>query len=219
MESLVSVVITSCNRLNLLKHTIETFNAMNTYPIKEFIIIEDSANKETHKELCALYPDYTLILNGKNRGLIDNVDRAYAVVTTPFVFHMEDDWEFLKPGFIEPSIDVITNNHMVMQVWISNIHNQPLDPDSSSSGGTTYRYAALDGMNHIWHGFTFNPGIRSVRAYQSLAPYSQWSPETDFLALRECKIGEEYFRRGYRAAVLMDSYCKHTGELESTWAK
>ena len=80
MESRVSVVLTSCNRMDLLRRTIESFNAMNTYPIEEFIIVEDSANKEMHKILCDLYPDYTLLLNGVNMGLIDSIDRAYSLV-------------------------------------------------------------------------------------------------------------------------------------------
>jgi GT2 family glycosyltransferase len=215
----VTVVITSCNRLKLLQRTIDSFNAMNDYPIEEFIIVEDSGNIEMHKALRDLYPNYTLLLNGKNMGLIENIDRAYGIVKTPYIFHMEDDWEFMCPGFIQQSVNVITNNHMVMQVWVANIHNQKLDEENQCSGGTSYRYAAYDGMDHIWHGFTLNPGLRSLRIYKESAPWSQWSPDTDFLALRECKIGEEYFRKGYRAAVLYGEHCIHIGAMESTWAK
>jgi hypothetical protein len=217
MESLVTVVVTSCNRLELLKRAIWSFVQYNTYPIEDFIIIDDSANIEMHKQLRELYPNYTLILNGRNIGLIDSIDRAYPTVRTKYVFHMEDDWEFVKPGFIEPSLKIIENNHMIMQVWISNIHGQPVDPDIQMADGIPYKQASLDGMDHLWHGFTFHPGIRSMRTYREAAPWSQWSPPEDFLAKRECKIGEEYFRRQYRAAVLMDSYCVHNGGLQSTW--
>jgi len=214
---MITLVITSCGRLELLKKTISSFNQMNTYPMSEVIIIEDSCNKELHKQLCDLYPDYTLILNGKNQGLINNIDRAYSLVKTKYVFHCEDDWQFTKPGFMEQSLNVIENNHMVMQVWISNVHNQLIDPEIHSASGVHYQYATLDGMHHIWHGFTLNPGLRSMRVYKEAAPWSQWSTDKDFLALRECKIGEEYLRKGYRAAVLQDTYCVHTGGGQSTW--
>ena len=217
MEARVSVVLTSCNRLDLLKRTIESFNAMNTYPVEEFIIVEDSANKEMHKVLCDLYPDYTLLLNGVNMGLIDSIDRAYSMVKTPFVFHTEDDWEFIKPGFIELALKPVINNHLVMQTWISNIHNQPVDSEIRITGGVKYRYASIAGMDNLWHGFTFHPGIRNMRVYKEIAPWAQWSDKEDFLALRECKIGEEYFRRGYRAAVLSEDYCVHTGGQATTW--
>ena len=217
MNSLVTVVITSCNRLELLKRTIESFRKMNDYPIEEFIVIEDSANVLMHQWLSELYPNITFIFNGKNEGLINSIDRAYAIVKTPFVFHSEDDWEYTKPGFIRASLNIMENNHMVQQVWLENMHNQPLDPETISAGGTPYKYAAYDGMDHIWHGFSFHPGIKSMRIYKELAPYSQWSPESDFLALRECKIGEEYMRKNYRAAVLFGEYCIHTGGGQSTW--
>lgn len=217
MKPGVSVVITSCNRIELLKRTIESFNTMNTYPIAEFIIIDDSGNREAHQRIIELYPDYTCIFNGSNIGLIDSIDRAYSMVKTKYVFHIEDDWEFIKSGFIEPSLKIIENNPMVMQVWVSNIHNQPLDIEPLIADGVHYRYASLDGMDHLWHGFTFHPTIRSMRVYRVAAPWSQWSTSEDFLALRERKIGQEYFMRGFRAAVLPDSYCIHTGDQDTTW--
>ncbi len=216
MDSLVTVVITSCNRLELLLKTIQSFNAMNTYPIEEFIIIDDSGNTSAHRQICEWFPSYTKIFNGKNMGLIDSIDRIYATVRTPFVFHCEDDWEFIKPGFIEPSLNVIRNNHMIMQVWISNIHNQPVDPEIQYAEKVPYKQASLDGMDHLWHGFTLNPGIRSMRIYKEIAPWAQWSTPEDFTAKRECLVGEEYFRRQYRGAVLLDNYCIHNGGMVST---
>ena len=38
----VTLFVTACNRPDLLKITLETFQKYNTYPIKEAIIIEDS---------------------------------------------------------------------------------------------------------------------------------------------------------------------------------
>ena len=197
---------------------------MNTYPMSEVIIIEDSCSKEMHKQLCDLYPDYTLILNGKNQGLINNIDRAYSLVKTKYVFHSEDDWEYTKPGFMEQSLNVIEHNHMIMQVWITgNVHNQKLETTVYNNSGVPYQLAIFGEANitpsdqHLWHGFTLNPGLRSMRIYKEAAPWSQWSTDKDFLALRECKIGEEYLRKGYRAAVLRDTYCVHTGGGQSTW--
>jgi hypothetical protein len=38
----VSVVVTSCNRPDLLEKTLDSFNDFNTHPIKKFIVIDDS---------------------------------------------------------------------------------------------------------------------------------------------------------------------------------
>jgi hypothetical protein len=223
---MIDIVITSCGRLDLLKRTINSLIKYIDYPINKIIIIDDSASNET-KEGIVKFMDASqfpskkveLIFNKENIGLINSIDKAYQLIESEFFLHCEDDWEFLKAGFIEPSLKIIQNNHLVMQTWISNIHNQPIDAEIQIADGIQYRYASIDGMDHLWHGFTLNPGIRSLRVYKAAAPWAQWSSSSDFLALRECKIGYEYFLRGFRAAVLLDSYCIHIGGLNSTWAK
>lgn len=86
-KSLVSVVLTACGRLDLLRRTIDSFNKYNTFPINQFIIVDDSGDKKVHKELRKSYPDYTLVLNESNIGLIDSIDRGYSKVQTPYIFH------------------------------------------------------------------------------------------------------------------------------------
>ena len=64
----VTVVLTSCNRIKLLDKTIESFHKYNTYPIEEFIIIEDSTDAKAIKHIKNKYSDYTLIINEENLG-------------------------------------------------------------------------------------------------------------------------------------------------------
>ena len=40
----VTVVITCCGRLGLLRRTLNTFKKYNTYPIEEYIIVDDSGD-------------------------------------------------------------------------------------------------------------------------------------------------------------------------------
>jgi len=74
----VTVCMTSFNRMDLLKRTVDSFNKFNTYPISEFIIVEDSGNKATHEELKRLYPGFTLILNEHTMGCYESTDLAYS---------------------------------------------------------------------------------------------------------------------------------------------
>ena len=96
----VTVVLTSCGRLDLLTKTIESFNKFNTYPITKFIFIDDSGDikfkKKANKILTSLLKkyDYSLIFNENRQGQIKSVDYAYSMVETPYIFHLEDDWEF-----------------------------------------------------------------------------------------------------------------------------
>jgi len=217
-DSNVTVVITSYKRLDLLKITTDSFNTMNTYTVKEIIIIDDSGDPELHKQLIKDYPDYTLILNETNIGLVESIDKAYSQVTTPYVFHTEDDFEYIKPGFIEKSMKIMDSNSWIMQVWLSNRHGEPLENEITTIDDVQYKMVSTGGMCGVWHGFTFIAGLRSMQGYEMTKPWTQWSPSTDGLSLRECKIGWAYYKLGYRAACLLDiPYCEHTGNYRTTW--
>ena len=76
-KSNVTLVITSCNRFDLLKKTLESFSKNNTYPIKEIIIIEDSGNPKIRNIIPNQWLDNTkLIINEKNLGQIKSIDLA-----------------------------------------------------------------------------------------------------------------------------------------------
>lgn len=215
----VSVVMTAFNRMDLLQKTVDSFNAMNTYPIKEFIIIEDSGLPEVHEQLKKMYPNYTLILNEKNEGLVESIDKAYSMVTADYVFHTEEDYEYYKPDFIQRSVDVLNSNDKIMQVWIRAMDDttgQPILPELNHANGTPYY---IMGEHQNWYGFCFQCGLRKMSAYNEVKPYTQWLARTDpnyFLANHECHIGIAYHNLGYKAAILPEGYARHTGYLRST---
>lgn len=216
-DTSVSVVITSFNRIDLLRWTVISFNRQNTYPIDQFIIIDDSGDKKMHDEMRKLFPNYTLILNDKNEGLVESIDKAYSLVTSKYIFHSEDDYSFYRPGFIERSIAVMEHDHNIMQVWIramNDVTGQPILPNKQSVDGVDYY---IMGEHQEWYGFCFQCGLRhKERVYDSVAPYDSLSPKTDFLSQRECKIGIALWKKGYKAAILPEGYAKHTGYGRST---
>jgi len=229
---MVSVVITACGRIELLKRTIDSFYDTNTYPITEFIIVEDSGKEKNHDRLRKLYPEHTLILNPKNRGQIACVDDAYSRVTTPYIFHSEDDWEYRRSGFIEKSLTILETLPNVMQVWIRGIEDtngHPIKPAMLSLENIQYRY--VDDLPTLtWHGFTFNPGLRRLVDFQKIMPLKDlgkdgvWpsgrnpgKPLPDFAV--ECEIGEAFYQLGYDAVTLLDEYCVHIGGQDSVYQK
>jgi hypothetical protein len=216
--SMVSVVLTSCGRPDLLKRTIESFNRYNTFPIKEFIIVEDSGNAAMHREMKSLYADYTLILNEKNIGLIASIDKAYSVVKTPFIFHTEDDWEFYRSGFIEKSLKILLANPSIMLVWIralNDTNGHPVEDKTFMIEDTSYRLMATH-VEGKWHGFGFNPGLRRMEDYKKIGPYSLIAPSEN-TGMRECYVGQEYFKAGFRAVTLLEGYTYHIGGGRRTY--
>jgi glycosyltransferase involved in cell wall biosynthesis len=221
---MITVVITSHNRFDLLKRTIDSFNRVNTCPIKEIIIIDDSSDKEMHRKIKENYSNYHLILNEWNMGLIESIDKAYAEVTTPYIFHSEDDFEYIKPGFIEKSITVMESDPKIFRVGIrGQSHVQSLDTEIRMAGNVPYKYARFYNMNddvhgnQFWHGFGFQCGMIRQGAYRLVRPYSRYSTPDEFITIRECRVGLAYYELGLLAVSLTEDYAIHTGGKRSTY--
>jgi len=206
---MITVVLTSCDRLDLLKITIDSFNKFNTYPIKEFIIVDDSGNEAAHNEIRRLYPDYTLVLDPINRGQVECIDAGYSMVKTPYIFHCEDDWEFLKPSFIEPSLKILEHDKRVMLVNLLTPHIE-IEPEVFDADGVKYRLIGNCPSNW-WHGFTWNPALRRLADYDIVKPYTQYATSLNS-SVTECHVGMRlYDEFKFKAAVLFDTYVQHTG--------
>jgi hypothetical protein len=204
-KSDVTVVITSCNRPDLLQRTLRSFVQYNTYPVGKYVVIEDHPNAPIPEWL----PENTVyIKNDVNRGQIWSIDRAYKEVTTPFVFHAEDDWEFYRPGFIEASREILDNYPDIIQVW--------LREHGDTNGLSTMKIDKFPfevmqwGYDRVWHGFSFNPGLKRMSDYYKIGSYGQHTSGSGGQA--EAPISELYRRLGYYAAILPQGYVRHIGE-------
>ena len=174
----VTVVITSYDRADLLKITLDSFIKYNTYPIKKFIIIEDSGKKEINNFCKKDYKNekFELIYNETNIGQVESIDKAYSRVKTKWIFHCEEDWCFIKKGFIEESFKIFKKEgSKLFTVWL-----RPYDclgHPIVTSGKQDYNYMhksytyVYKGIAHSWCGFTFNPGLRTTKNALLLHPY------------------------------------------------
>ena len=201
----VTVVCTSCNRPDLLEKTLDSFHKYNTYPIERFIVIDDGGgNCDCNNHLQDKFPSVDFWYNANNIGQIGSIDRVYPYVTTPYVFHMEEDWEFFKEGFIEACLEVIDLDEKIICVWTRDPNDilQPLLPIkyASESGLSIQRVSW--GFDGHWHGFTFNPSLKKMKDY----------PENGYTPIgRELELSKYYYSLGYFAMAFTEGYCKHAG--------
>lgn len=211
---MITVVMTSCGRLDLLKRTMDSFLKFNTYPISEFIIVEDSCKLDVINEIKRLYPFVNLIVNEKNIGQVASIDKGYSFVKTPYIFHLEDDWEFYRDHFIEKSLAILEYDKKIMQVWLRELYDtntHPVESEICYLKDIIYRYLQTNALGGNWHGFTWNPGLRRLSDYKLVAPFSAIREDGDFNALTECHVGQKFFELGFRAVILEQGYVKHIG--------
>lgn len=212
-----TLVITSSNRHHLLQTTWASFQATADIQPRKIIVVEDSHVTERPSFL----PSHrvTWLPNGTNRGQIYSVDRAYEHVTTPYVFHCEDDWLFMGSGYMQESLDLLEKYEDVLQVWLLGIptYQQRRDTrviyavNQDPRGFSTAKwdwpgYVLPDGL-----GFSFNPGLRRMSDYLRIGSYGRhvgYDPQ----GCGEQAIAQLYSDMGYRAAILPQTYVSHGGD-------
>lgn len=206
----VTVVITSCGRHDLLANTLASFREFNTYDgIKEVIVVEDGEGEPY--SICQRY-GATLLSMKRRVGQIGAIDHAYGRVVTPYVFHLEDDWEFYKPGFIERSRALLSVDPSTLCVWLRSWDDTNGHPISFRSDDETFGVMSTKHAG-IWHGFTFNPGLRRLKDYKRLGTYGSVGTGAE----PEADISQRYFELGFRAVILdREGYVRHTGWNRST---
>jgi hypothetical protein len=217
----VTVVITSCGRQDLLERTIDTFLKFNTFPVARVLIVEDgdgSGNARLERKYAGL--GFEWLATRHRVGQIAAIDAAYRLVKTKYIFHCEDDWEFIEAGFIEKSLAVLQSNERILQVALralDDIHGHPLLAQPFAAAGVSYRlfkhsYDAPDGRT--WHGFSFNPGLRRTADYLCLGTYGALDPLGEQRSEQvESEISRRYRERGMFAAILDEpaGYVRHLG--------
>lgn len=212
----VTVIFTSCGRLTLLNETVKSFMNWNTYPIDKFIVIENGYYPQIEADLVDIFEgidDVEFIINEENIGQVASIDKAYSHVNTDYIFHCEDDWKFVAGGFIEESLQVLKELPYVGNVNIrmrsdgSKGSYHPIEKSGNLSSGLEYSLYQTDYFG-VWHGFSWNPGLRRLSDYNIIKPYKQYQNEQG--------VNQKMKDLGFRAACLKDGYCLHIGENSIT---
>jgi len=202
----VTVILTSCGRFDLLRITLDSFFKNNTYPIKEFIVFDDS--EMDLSELIKEYPKIEWHGQAKRAGQIEALDFLWSLVHTPYAFTMEDDWETLKPGFIEASMKVLEQCPNVLQCWLNTdpTNVQPIE-------WITDDYGIFKTSGNLWSGTRFNPALKRKADYDLIAPFSkhtEWNPAKPWKS--EADISKVYHKLGFKGAILPTTYIRHIGQ-------
>lgn len=214
----ITICLTSCGRFDLLERTIRSLITNWNIDFAPTVLLNEDSGNLLPESIYMLLDAFTAgsyhVLHG-NKNQIEAIDRLYSLVQTPYIFHMEDDWEFTKPGFIGRSMDILESNPKIMQVWLREPNDRNGHPASGqvlkTDNGTKYQLMRI-GYRRDWNGFSFNPGLRRLSDYKFIGPYSDiasFDPKQPLKA--EIEIGKKYLANGFRAATLLTGFCKHIG--------
>ena len=217
MSSKVTVCLTSCNRFDLLKTTVDSFLSLNSYPIERFIITEDSGNIDMLNNIKNYFKDKVeVVFNPINLGAYKSIDNMYNMVNTEYIFHSEDDWHYSSnKNFIQESLNILDERKDLHQIWLRSINEFPswIDPVTyKTSFGTSYKIVKYPHCGN-WCGFSLNPGLRRLDDYKKMFPngYAEFIAKGKFSGESELNCNNHAAKQGYRAAILVNHTCKHLG--------
>ncbi|MCS1410950.1 MAG: hypothetical protein M2R45_04145 [Verrucomicrobia subdivision 3 bacterium] len=193
-----SLVITSCGRFDLLRRTVASFLKFADIKPRQYIIVEDSGDESVREILAPFDAPFEILINQPNTGqrpsldrLNAAIDRGYAQVRFPYIFHCQDDWEFFRSGFIRESfilLNALPKTSVIMLRGrdyprpLTKIPVREINGVRFCQKGTSLRKSLFDG-------YSFNPGLRRLTDYQKLAPFSKFKGGEAEVLYKFLKLG------------------------------
>jgi len=210
-----TLAVTSCNRHELLKRTLDTF--LNVVDIKPTatIILEDSDKPQPGYLAHSSYKGLGAgrwINNGVRRGQWYSLDKLYDALPpeNPYIFHLEDDWEFRTcHGFMRRSGEILDKYPHIWTVSLrgSDCNGHPLVKEN---GLTIHE----PGWRGGWGGCHFNPGLRRLADYKKIRSYGFYTGYGVHGCGGELTLSKKHLDVGYRIAVLdLQPYIQHLGAV------
>jgi len=104
MPPTVSIVVPTCNRLNLLMRCIESVRRTVDLPAE--IIVVDGASRDGTRVWLASHPDILSVLEPTRAGPTQAVNRGFRVASGTYVMWLNDDAELL-PAAVQAAVATI----------------------------------------------------------------------------------------------------------------
>src|SRR4030042_2403288 len=182
----VTATITSCGRFDLLQKTIESF-LMTSGTGVNIKIYDDSADKEEQQKIIQAYGDtLDLYLGEKRMGQAWALDFLYSKVDTYWLFHMEDDWEFLDTGYLQDSATILWNYPQIMVCGLA-IRPEYFELEAATKPKYLHGIKVWDhskwriSENHgWWYGWIGSPNLKRTSDVRSLPKFLSVPSEEDW---------------------------------------
>jgi hypothetical protein len=201
-----SVVVTSCGRFDLLARTLASLRDKLDMAPAAWIIIEDSGDGAVSDVVQSLGIEAEIILNRPQIGQMKSLDKLYGRVTTPYVFHCEDDWEFDRTGFMAQSFALLEARPDYSIVCLRpRAEENKLVADMPMKVVAGVEVYELDPSLHPeYFSYAFNPGLRRMADYHRIGPFVPLGHEPD--------VSYAFKKAGFRIVNLEHPAVRHIGD-------
>jgi GR25 family glycosyltransferase involved in LPS biosynthesis len=233
---LVTFTITSCKRFNLFEKTINSFLncCEDIKKIDTWLCIDDNSCEQDRIKMKEKYPFFTFYFKKiEEKGHPQSMNIIRNLVKTPYIFHIEDDWQFFeKKHFISECIEVLGSDNKIGQCLINKNYAEVVDdihieggffnktpnglryfiheytPDEKSQIEFNSKHKNAKHCSY-WSHFSFRPSLLKKSVLDIIGEYNQ------NISHFELEYSQRYVNNGYVSAFLESIYCLHIGRLTS----
>lgn len=206
----ISLLVTSCNRHDLLKTTLESFYLMADMEPQEIIIYEDSDAPKPVWLNDFIWKQRGLrwLSDGERRGQAYACTRLIQAAKFEYIFWLEDDWLFQKQRypFIMESKRILDTYPEIIQVSLrgdTGWHPLVKDPKYPFKIAEPY-------WRGVWGGWAWNPGLRRTSTCKELEHAVASHIGGNGLQHEEA-LSKKLLDAGNRIADLDRPICTHIG--------
>lgn len=221
--------ITTCKRLDLFERTMNSFLrcCSDIHLIDRWICMDDNSSTEDREKMKLMYPFFEFYFKTpEEKGHAQSMNKILELVNqkgTNYLFHMEDDWEYLEVNnYLTMCSQVLSNNPMYGQCLINRDYAETETSfDCAGSimkrlpNGFIFFEHVFNPGNHFfpnslyWKHYSLRPSLIKYSVLETIGKYN--SSAGHF----EAEYADRYYEKGYLSAFLPDIYSYHIGKLTS----
>ena len=231
----VTLAITSCRRLDLFVSTVSSFlNACaDLHLVGRFICIDDNSSAADRETMRRQFPFFEFIFKGpEDRGHARSLNILRDTVRSPWLLHLEDDWQFFaRRPYIGQALEILEEDPALGQVLFNRNYAETLDERAIPGGFLRrtqrhgYRYRVhehypvdtecyrqfelshVEPSNAWWPHYSLRPSLLRTSVFQSVGAFDESAGHF------EHDYARRYLQAGFRSAFFDGVYALHTGRL------
>jgi len=218
-DPLISIVVVTYKRYDLLADTIESLKAHCNYPRLEWIVCDDGSPRRVQEKIELLPFDHYLLAR-ENGGIGFNTNKGMKVATGEFILHLQDDWHCDGPeDFLHVAIELMRERDSVsmVQFWREANFDYPSELVVTQSGRRCRIFHDKTGAGCLppFPIYSDRPHLKRRRVLKSIGYYEERKRPG-------AEIENDYCRRFASCpsefAAIIDGYghvFRHTGESQT----
>ena len=229
----ITFTITTCKRYDLFEKTINSFLncCLDIHLIDHWICVDDNSSDQDRNKMKQNYPFFQFYFkNTTEKGHANSMNIIRNIISTPYTFHIEDDWKFFsKQNYISLCLNILSQSTEICQCLINKnyfeLHSDNIVgglPHVATNGQRYFiheycpdnlKFMEKYGSNKrncaYWPHYSLRPSLLKSKIFKEIGTYNPSSPHF------EMDYANRYVSKGYFSAFLENIYCLHIGRLTS----